>query len=152
MAHPKLVRFIPTNPDKYIGDITNIVLRSSWEVKFAKWADQNNSVLKWGSELAIIPYYSTVDQKWRRYFVDFVLKIQKSDGTIQNIIAEIKPAKETKPPKRSRNKKTFIKESITWQVNQDKWSAAKKWADNIGFTFTILTEKELGLQTKGKTN
>ncbi len=49
-------RFRVANAAKYKGDITNIVYRSLWELKFMKWCDSSVSVVEWGSETVIIPY------------------------------------------------------------------------------------------------
>ena len=64
---PEVKNFYPTNPEKYIGDLTNIKMRSSWEIKFAKYCDTNPSVLKWNSEDIHIPYWSTLENKQRTY-------------------------------------------------------------------------------------
>ena len=64
-------RYRVANPSKYRGDINDIIYRSSWELKFMKWCDNNTSVLEWGSETMIIPYKSPVDSKVHRYFVIF---------------------------------------------------------------------------------
>ena len=56
-------RYRVTNPDKYKGDITDVVYRSGWELKFMRWCDINPSILEWGSETVVIPYKSPVDKK-----------------------------------------------------------------------------------------
>ena len=43
-------KYIAKNPQKYAGDSTQIVYRSSYELRFMKWCDFNDSVLQWGSE------------------------------------------------------------------------------------------------------
>lgn len=144
--HYKSGMFIPNHPEKYLGNIKKIVYRSSWELKLMKWADSNPSVLKWASEEIAIPYYSQIQQKRRRYFVDFLVHVKKKDNSLETLLIEIKPYKETIPPVKRKNEKTYIRECITWQINQDKWAAAKKWADSKGFKFTIMTEKELGIK------
>ena len=75
-------RYKVTNPKKYKGDLSEIVYRSSWELKFMRWCDFNKSVLEWGSETTIIPYKSPVDSKVHRYFVDFYIKVKSKDGKI----------------------------------------------------------------------
>eukprot|EP01047_Picozoa_sp_COSAG01_P106055 COSAG01_NODE_35203_length_535_cov_1.513761_1_plen_77_part_10 len=66
-------RYKPINREKYV-DSSDPVYRSSWELKFFKWADSNNRVLKWGSESIIVPYISPLDGRVHRYFVDnFIL-------------------------------------------------------------------------------
>ena len=62
---------------------------------------------------------------------------------------EIKPFRQTQDPKNfdqgKKRKKTIIYENLNYIKNQAKWEAAKKWADKMGYEFTILTEKELGI-------
>ena len=84
-------RFTPKNPHKYAGDVTAIVCRSSWERKFCIMADENPAILKWNSEEVVIPYWSSVDGKMRRYFPDFLVKIKKKDGTLGTVLIEVKP-------------------------------------------------------------
>jgi hypothetical protein len=111
-----------------------------------RWADSNENVLNWGSEIVVIQYLYAVDKKVHRYFVDFAIKIRKSDGTTENLLIEIKPKCQTIPPKRKRNEKTFILESLEWQKNQDKWNAATDWAKKNNFRFIVMTEDELGIK------
>ena len=37
----------------------------------------------------------------------------------------------------------LLHEQVTYDINQSKWKAAKQWADDHGYKFLILTEKEL---------
>lgn len=108
------------------------------------WCDKNPNVLKWGSESVIVPYYSPLDNKMHRYFVDNVLVI-KEGTAIKKYLVEIKPFAQTKAPKKHGNKKasTLLYEEATWTVNQAKWEAATKYAQANGWEFLILTEKEL---------
>lgn len=141
-------RYRVTNPEKYKGDITNIVYRSGWELKFMKWCDSNPSVLEWGSETVIIPYRSPVDNKIHRYFVDFYVKIKEKDDTNKKYLIEIKPEKFTRPPIVPENKtKKFIEEVFTYGVNQSKWKQANEYCEERGMKFLILTEKDLGIKT-----
>ena len=66
-------KYVPRNPDKYIGDIHNIIFRSSWEQRFCIYCDTNESILKWSSEPLKIPYYNPLDKKEHQYNVDCVL-------------------------------------------------------------------------------
>ena len=36
------------NPQKYVGDLGQIVYRSLWESQVCTWADDNSMVVKWG--------------------------------------------------------------------------------------------------------
>jgi hypothetical protein len=40
---------------------------------------------------------------------------------------------------------TMVYETARFAQNQAKWDAAKKWCDKHGYSFLILTEKELGI-------
>lgn len=145
MFHKRL--FKPINPQKYIGDPTNIVMRSSWETKFAIWCDTNPAVIKWSSEETIIPYVSPVDNKAHRYFVDFKIQVKKNNGSTKTYLVEIKPESQTKPPiPPSKKTKKFIQEVMTWGVNEAKWKAAKNYALDRGWEFMILTENHLGIK------
>ena len=138
-------KFIPIFPEKYTGDPTNIIMRSSWETRFASWCDKNPSVLKWSSEETIIPYRCPTDSRIHRYFVDF--KITVSTG--KTYIVEVKPAAQTQPPiYPGRQTQRYITESLTFMKNKAKWEAAIEFAKDRGWEFKIITEKELGLSPK----
>jgi hypothetical protein len=144
--YPKPYKIKLARPEKYVGDVNNVVIRSSWEKKFVTWCENNNSVLKWGSELVAVPYYSKLDMKLRKYYPDFWIQILKQDGTTDRLIIEIKPYSQTIPPVKGRKQqKTIINEVTTYQLNADKWSAMDDWAKKNGWKFIIMTEYELGI-------
>ena len=133
-------------PEKYSGDPTNVVYRSSWELKFMNWCDNNSSVLSWSSEETIVPYRSPIDMKLHRYFLDFKIKVNSNDG-IKTYLVEIKPSSQRIPPKiPKRNSKRYLIECSTFMVNQAKWTAADRWAKDRGWNFIILDEFDLGIQ------
>lgn len=141
--------FTPRNPEKYIGDVKNIVYRSSWELKALKWCDMNPSVLQYTSEETIVPYFNELDGKMHRYFVDLTIKIKTAQG-VRTFLVEIKPESQVKkpvPPKRVTKKSqvNHLAEIDTWIVNQQKWKAAEAYAEKRGWQFKILSEKELGI-------
>lgn len=140
-------RFIPRNPQKYIGNVNNIIYRSKWELIFLKWCDTNDSILKYSSEECIIPYISPIDGKQHRYFMDFFISTLQSDGSIKNFLVEIKPYAQTKPPKATKknNKESDIyKQAVnTYLINQAKWMTAEKVCQKRGWGFKVITEKEL---------
>lgn len=143
----------PENPEKYVGDIKNIVYRSSWEKKFMKWADRNTSVLKWGSEIFFIPYYSQVDETVRRYFPDFWIEQKCNDGKIRKFIIEVKPYKERFPPAQPKRKtkkamSRYLNELTTFQRNQNKWKYAKEFAKKHNMQFVVMDEYNLGIKKK----
>ena len=133
----------PKNKGKYVGRSTP-EYRSSWELHFFQWCDRNPNVLEWASEAVIIPYNSPLDNKVHRYFVDNVLILREGNKNVKYLV-EIKPLKQTMPPNASRRKKreTLLHEQATYEVNKVKWDTANKWANNNGYKFIILTEKEL---------
>lgn len=139
-------KFRTKNPQKYKGDVNNIVYRSLWELRFMKWCDLNPSVEEWGSETVIVPYISPVDRKIHRYFVDFYIKVKSKNGTLQKYLIEIKPERFTKPPEIPKRKtKNFIDEVFQYGVNEAKWKAAFEFCQDRNMKFMILTEKDLGM-------
>lgn len=139
-------KYTPINPQKYVGDPTNIIMRSSWETKFALWCDNNPSVIKWNSEETVVPYVCPTDNRRHRYFIDFRIQIRDKTGALKTYLVEIKPDKQTRPPEvPSRKTKRFLIEAATYMKNEAKWKAATQYAKDRGWEFIILTENHLGL-------
>lgn len=140
-------RFKPKNPKKYMGDPTNIIYRSGWELRLMRFLDEHTKVIQWGSEELIIPYRSPIDGKVHRYFTDFIVKQINSDGIKETIVIEVKPKAQTVPPeKKSRVTKRYINEVKTWGVNQAKWQAAEDFCKDRGWKFQIMHEDHLGIK------
>jgi len=138
--------FKPKHPEKYVGDPTNIVYRSSWEAKVMSWLDNNDSIITWASEELFIPYISPVDNRWHRYFPDFLVKYRTKDNKLSTMMLEVKPKKQTAQPELQKRKtKQFINEVKTWGVNQAKWKAANEYCLDRGWEFKLITEDHLGL-------
>jgi len=136
--------FKPKNKQKYVGK-EDPVYRSGWELKFFRWADENPNVIEWASEAVIIPYVSPLDRKVHRYYTDGVVAIRESDQ-IKRYIIEIKPSVQTLPPVAGKKRRsTIMYETARYTQNQAKWEACKIWCEKHGYSFLILTEKELGL-------
>lgn len=148
MAESIKSRYKPEYPKKYKGDPNNIICRSSWERKFARWCDLNESVLEWGSEEFFIPYVSPIDNRVHRYFPDFIIKVRESTGEIKRYVIEVKPKKQTIPPTKTPKKKnkTWINEVKTYAVNEAKWKAAKEFCDDHMIEFKIITEENLRIR------
>jgi hypothetical protein len=140
---PYKTKFFPKNPLKYIGDYTKINCRSLWERKFCKYLDENKNVLKWSFETLKIPYLSPKDNDVHLYHPDFIVEKIGKDGKTKTIVVEIKPFKQTQPPKTKRSKRKLLEESLTYSINIAKWKAAKKLCEDNNWEFVILTEKEL---------
>jgi hypothetical protein len=139
--------FKPIHREKFIGS-SDPVYRSSYELKFFRWADNNTNILAWGSENIIIPYMSPLDGKIHRYFVDNFVIFRDNKGNKQKFLIEIKPSKQVAKPLHTKGKhrRTIIHEQRTWVTNQAKWKAAEEWSKKKGYKFLILTEKELGIR------
>ena len=140
-------KFHPQNPQKYKGNVNNIIYRSSWELKFMQWCDRNENILEYGSEEFWIPYISPVDNRVHRYFPDFIIKVKENSGNTKNYVVEVKPQRQTVAPKqKSRVTKSYLYEAQTYAVNQAKWKAAEEWCADRLLNFMIITEKELGIK------
>lgn len=137
-------KFNPKNPQKYAGNLDNIIWRSTYELKVMKYLDENSNVVEWSSEEIVIPYKDPTQNKWRRYFPDFLAKIRRPDGSIQTLMLEVKPYEQTKEPKvQKKRTKKYITEVTTWAVNDAKWKAARELCADKGWEFRLITEKEI---------
>ena len=149
MAEKKYVQnyFRPINPQKYVGDVNDIVYRSSYELKAFHWCDRTPEILEWSSETIIIKYFDPTTNKIRRYFPDLYIKIRDKTGVVKRYIIEIKPKRQTEPPKPSARKKskTYLNEMATYQKNLAKWTAAENFCKENGLEFIKITENELFL-------
>lgn len=136
------------NTQKYVGDPTKVIYRSLWERKFMIFCDHNKNVINWSSEEIIIPYYSIVDKKYRKYYVDFWIRI-KTKKEINEYLIEIKPLKECKSPK-IKNPEKITKKELNelkkWSINKQKWKYASNYAKEKNWKFKILTEKHLNIK------
>ncbi len=141
---PRTGLFKPKNPGKYKGNAGNIIFRSTWELKVMQFLDLSENVVSWQSEEKIIAYKSPVDQKIHRYFPDFIAVIKnKKTKKLETIMIEVKPKSQTVPPKPGNNKKKYIKEVMTYGVNQAKWKAAEYYCEQRGWQFKVLTEDHI---------
>jgi hypothetical protein len=139
--------FKPSKPEKYKGDPTRIVYRSSWERKLMLYLDQHPDIIEWASEETIVPYISPIDGRRHRYFPDFVVKKKDNSGNIQIIMIEVKPAIQTIAPKvLSKPTRRYLKEVSTYGINMAKWAAAEKFCEERGWIFQKMTEKHLGIK------
>lgn len=149
-------RFRPKRPEKYRGDASNIIYRSSWELMVFRRLDEHPDVIEWSSEEISIPYVNPVrslksgERKISRYFPDIIVK-KKVDGKIATTMIEIKPKKQTAPPdpgkrnatKTGRVSRRYLNEAATYSVNEAKWEAAKRYCRERGWEFVIMTEDHI---------
>lgn len=111
----------------------NIIYRSSYELKFIMWLENNNKVKRWGSECFYIPYLyfdGTTHKYYPDYFVEMV------DGS--KMVIEIKPYNQTQKPI---NENSWAAKEYT--KNICKWKAAMDFCASKGYIFKVLTEKTI---------
>lgn len=137
-------KFIPKNPNKYRGDVTNIVFRSSWELKVMNEFDRNPAIIEYASEEIVIPYISPKDGRVHRYYPDFWVRMKDIRGHVKTFLMEVKPAAQCAPPKKpKRITARFINEAVTYEVNQAKWAAARRLCKEAGWEFRVTTEHDI---------
>lgn len=139
-------KYTPKNRAKYAGDPKNCIYRSSWEKKLMIQFDRREDILVWSSEEISIKYYDEIRGKWRRYFPDFMIKVKTKENKTKIIMIEVKPYKETIPPKtptKKTNQTRFLKEVYTYKTNMSKFEAAKKVCEERGWEFRVITEKDV---------
>ena len=137
-------KYKPRNPKKYVGDATQITYRSGLELKVMSYLDKHKDVISWGSETVVIPYRSPIDNKYHRYFMDFIVQFRNAGGEVVTTLIEVKPLKQTAPPKKpSRVTRRYLTEVQTWGVNSAKWTATQEYCAKRGWKFLIMTEKQI---------
>ena len=147
MAESIKSRYKPSNPQKYNGNPNNIICRSSWERKFCQWCYRNENIIYWASEEISIPYISPKDNRVHKYYPDFLIKVKEINNKIKTYVVEVKPKKQTLPPKpRKKVTKSYLYECTTYAVNQAKWKAADEFCRDNRINFKIVTEDELGIK------
>lgn len=134
-------KFTPKNPNKYIGDISKIFYRSSWERGVMIYLDTNSDVVQWSSEETVIIYRCPTDDELHKYYIDFTVKYK--NGKV--ILVEVKPEKQTIVPKKTKgkSKNTFLTETHAFIKNRAKWVSANDFAIKNKCEFKIWTEKKL---------
>lgn len=145
--------FYPKNAQKYIGDPTKIICRSSWETKFCHYCDNTPAILRWGSEVIEIPYKDK-NGKLHRYYPDFYMEVDRPDlpHLMERAVIEVKPFQETTPPEIPLNAtmpqlKRIQYQMETWEKNFHKWAFAVEWCTQRDYKFVIVTEHDLKKMT-----
>ena len=156
--------YIPQNKDKVLKLNTQggVYYRSSWEQKIMLWLDMKSEVFQWGAECLEIPYQMThfdngdMKLKSHRYYPDFFYRMRLSDGTLKEVVVEVKPMKEYKmvqdlnegrmtiPEKGGVKKlKSFEYDLKMAYKNKMKWETMINWCNKKGYDFIIITEQHL---------
>lgn len=142
--YPKPRKWVPKNKEKYKGNWDNIISRSSWELRFFKWVDDNPNIIEWSSEEIIIPYKSPVDNQFHRYYPDIWARMADKSGRTKTYLIEIKPFSQSIAPQvKKRITKQYINEVCVYGVNMSKWKAAKIYCADRGWEFKVITERDL---------
>lgn len=126
------------NPEKYVGS-KKPMYRSSWELTFMLFCDNNPSIQQWASEPLKIPYRDPLTGKHTVYVPDFLISYIDKNQKNHVELVEIKPAKQTLREKVGKNpydQAQFVK-------NQAKWAAASAWCQNQGIKFRIINEQDI---------
>jgi hypothetical protein len=126
------------NPEKYMGTSTPRY-RSSWELTFMTFCDNNPSVHQWASESIKIPYRDPLTGKNTIYVPDFLIVYLDKNHSKHAELIEIKPANQTlieKVGKNPYNQAQYVK-------NMAKWSAANNWCKNNGLKFRVINEEDI---------
>ena len=93
-ARTKQGYYTVKNREKYVGDPSLVIYRSSWEFSFCKWCDYSPSITRWASEPVKVPFYDKVTKanecrklglnpnnpkNWivKNYNIDFLVEVQK---------------------------------------------------------------------------
>jgi len=138
------------HPEKYVGKVKIITIRSSYELKMVNRLDNDTSVIEWSSEDIVIPYiipFKNTKRKVRNYYVDFYYKTKNNE----EFLVEVKPAKDCIKPIIVRKSPYYMNQMINWVINNLKWEACIAYCKHIQETenrnikFVIFTEKELGI-------
>ena len=106
--------------------------------------DLHDSIIQWGSEEVVVPYFWELDGRMHRYFPDFIVAMKTRNG-VQKMMIEVKPYCQTIEPKKTSRKreKTFLNEVETYTKNKAKWKAAEQYCKERGWFFRIITENEI---------
>lgn len=129
--------FTPKSPKKYVGK-GPILYRSAWELTFMNVCDMHPAITQWSSESVNIPYQNEDTGKWHTYIPDFLIKIEDGTNPARIELVEIKPASQTLVEyARSKRDKQAL------QINMYKWKAAKRFCEERGIFFRVMTEHDL---------
>lgn len=140
--------FTPSDPSKYLGDPSNIVYRSSWELKFLQYCDKNDKIVEYSAEAVSVMYFNPFLKRPATYWIDCYMATKGDDGSITKWLIEVKPNKFLNPPtapKRMTDKQTlnYARHAKAYMINAAKFEAAKNYAQENGMKFGIITENFL---------
>ena len=125
---------------KFIGK-GPVIYRSNLEKQFCDYCERSNTIKSWDSESLEIKYFNSVDEKYHRYYPDFIVKTSEN----LTIVIEVKPLSQTMKPKKpiKDTKKAlnrYKKDCERYRINVLKFNAALKLCADKGWVFRIITE------------
>jgi len=129
------------NKEKYAGNKAPRY-RSSWEMMFCQFCDNNPSVLQWASESIQIPYFNPIKNRPTIYVPDFFIVYVDKNGQNHAELIEIKPQKETTMEHAGKSQHNRLMVAI----NHAKWAAAAAFCQKQGIKFRIVTEQDIFFQ------
>ena len=130
------------NEAKYSGKGTP-TFRSSWELTFMQFCDNNPNVVAWASEPVKITYQNPLTGKITGYVPDFIIVYMDAKGQKRAELIEIKPSSQSNPElARKRGDQAQV------AINYAKWEAAHAWAKKRGMTFRVINEGDIYSNTK----
>lgn len=139
------------NPQKYIGK-KNPYYKSSYELRFFHFCDDNKNVLKWGYEVIEIDYFfkqlNEAVARPRKYYPDIYLEMMNDKGEVEKWVIEIKPedlTREPKKPKRNTQKarNNYLLKYEEYAKNIAKWEVCEKFCRHRGIRFKVMTESSI---------
>lgn len=136
--------YILKNPEKYRGNKSKIIYRSSYEKRFCQYCDMSEKIISWSSEPLSIMYTSIADGRRHKYWLDFWIKYE--DG--REFIIEVKPNNKLKKPRKPSKKTSKSLENYNYKLkeyltNYSKFKAAAEFARQSGIEFIIVDENFL---------
>jgi hypothetical protein len=131
-------KFSPKNPEKYMG-LGDPTYRSSWELTFMMFCDNNPSVQQWASESVKIPYRDPLTGKNTIYVPDFLILYLDKNARKHAELVEIKPNNQATLEAVGKNKLN----QAQYIRNLAKWEAATAWCKKYGVQFRVISERDI---------
>lgn len=125
------------NIEKYVGKKLP-TYRSSWEMTFCVFCDNNPAIVNWASEPFMIPYRNPFTGKNTIYVPDFFIVYVDKNSKQHAEVIEVKPKSQIalENARSERDKAAAV-------LNAAKWQAAKAWCAQQGLQFRIVTEEQI---------
>ncbi len=143
MSHFHQGVYTPINRYKCLTPTVNFL--SGFELDVFRKLDANPRIIRWGANNFTVQYYSEVDHRIHKYFLDIYCESQNQNGAVTKYIFEIKPDKQVSPPARpkrmtTKSQQNYNRAILTYRVNMNKWQAAQNFSLSNGMKFMIITE------------